>query len=515
MIRRHFLNGNDAYIMTSDTNPEVLAVCYAQGWCRDEEYMTKSEAAAVTNADFGTVFKGNTSITHFDELEHFVGLTSITSGSFSGCSNLTTIKIPTTVRSIGSTAFNNCSGLTKVIINDIAAWCKISFGDNTANPLYYARHIYRDDNTEITSLVIPSSVATINGRAFEYCYGLTSISIPNSVKTINNYAFQSCTNLTSITIPASVTTISTGVFNNCRSIESITVDSNNTTFDSRNDCNAIIKKSNNQLVYGCRNTDIPSNVKSIGQYAFYGHTGLTSITIPSGVTSIGAYAFYNTRLISITIPSGVTVINNSLFNSCSNLETVVFEGNVTSIGNSVFQSCTSLASVTLPDTITTIGQTFDGCTNLVSVHMPSNLTSIGQYCFRNCKKLVDITIPSGVTSISISAFQYCESLTSITIPEGVTKIDAATFSGCKGMLSFTLPSTLTSVASNAFKDNTSLQTITCYATTAPSLVNNAFGGIKTGGTLYVPAGSTGYDVWMGTGNYYLGHYNWTKVEMQS
>ena len=123
------------------------------------------------------------------------GVTSIGDGAFWGCSGLTSVTIPNSVTSIGESAFSGCSGLQKVIVPDIAAWCGISFGDN---PLYYANHIYSDENTEIKDLVIPNSVTSIGRGAFRYCSDLTSVTIPNSVTSIGASAFSGCSGLTSV-----------------------------------------------------------------------------------------------------------------------------------------------------------------------------------------------------------------------------------------------------------------------------------------------------------------------------
>ena len=116
-------------------------------------------------------------------------------------------------------------------------------------------------------------------------------------------------------------------------------------------------------------------------------------------------------------------------------------------------------------------------------------TSIGDYAFYDCTSLASITIPSGVTSIGEGAFADCSGLTSIEIPSSVTSISGFAFADCRDLYS-----------------------ITSQATTAPTIQTTTFQNVKTGGTLSVPSGSTGYDVWMGTGNFYLGQYNWTKVE---
>ena len=111
--------------------------------------------------------------------------------------------------------------------------------------------------------------------------------------------------------------------------------------------------------------------------------------------------------------------------------------------------------------------------------------SIDNGVFYNCSSLTSIVIPSGVTSIGDYVFTYCTSLTSIVIPSGVTSIGEYAFEFC---------GSLTSIVSNA--------------TTAPTIQRSTFNDVKTGGTLTVPSGSSGYDVWMSL----LNSYNWTKVE---
>ena len=89
--------------------------------------------------------------------------------AFSWCTDLTSLTVPNTITSIGDYAFEGCGSLKKVIVQDISAWCGIEFAEFYSNPLFYARHLYSDENTEITDLVIPSSVTSIGRDAFDNC----------------------------------------------------------------------------------------------------------------------------------------------------------------------------------------------------------------------------------------------------------------------------------------------------------------------------------------------------------
>ena len=127
------------------------------------------------------------------------GLTSLGQNAFQRCTNLTSITIPSTLKTISKYAFSYCSKLTKVFVSDLAAWCGISFGDVNSNPLYYAHHLYSDENTEITELNIPEEVTSIGARAFQGGSSIASVTIPEGVTSIGNYAFSGCSSLTSVT----------------------------------------------------------------------------------------------------------------------------------------------------------------------------------------------------------------------------------------------------------------------------------------------------------------------------
>lgn len=272
---------------------------------------------------------------------------------------------------------------------------------------------------QLTSLEIPNTVTSIGDMAFFNCESLTSITIPNSVTNIGAHAFSDCSSLTSIFIPSSVTSIGHSPFNGC-SLISITVDPENTAFDSRENCNAIIRKSDNTLIQGCQTTIIPNSVTTIGEEAFYDCYSLASIVIPNSVTSIEEGAFMGCfNMSSITIPSSVTSIGHRVFNLCRSLTSIIIPNSVTSIGISLLNGASSLTSVELPNSITNIGNYFfSKCSSLTSIILPQNVVRVGEYAFYNCTSLTSVVCEAVNPPIcDASAFNCDRSSATLYVPE--------------------------------------------------------------------------------------------------
>ena len=324
-------------------------------------------------------------------------------------------------------------------------------------------------------------------------------------------------------------------------LESISVASENTAYNSRKDCNAIIETNTNTLLYGCKNTVIPGGldgVTGIGDYAFSGCTGLTSITIPASVTSIGIRAFEGcTNLLAVILNSTTMVtLGTNAFDGCTALNAIgVPEGTATAYktadnwldyaemiyaingtcGTNVYFSYnstgktlhlfgtggmkdydgmqqeyspwnsyrTEITTVVIHHGVTTIGDfSFYGCTSLASVTIPTSVTTIGVAAL-SYTSLANIVILANVTSISCGAFAGCSSLESISVAFGNTKyhsednclIETASHTLIAGCKNSVIPDDVTAISDYAFEGCTGLTSITIPAGVT-GIGNRAFYG---------------------------------------
>jgi len=389
---------------------------------------------------------------------------------------------------------------------------------------------YRSNGTEITitgytgaggAVVVPDAIGglpvrTIGDYAFSDRADLTGVVIPDGVTSIGSYGFLGCTGLTSIEVAAG-----NAVY---RSEDGVLFNRSQTTliqYPGGKRGSYVIPNSvtsiGQEAFRGCMGLTsvvIPGSVTEIGWETFSGCTGLASVVIPDGVTSIGGGAFSGcTGLTSVVIPDSVTSIGDGAFSGCTGLISVVIPGSVTSIGDGAFYGCPGLTSVAIPNSVTAIGdQVFSGCTNLTNIEVaagnavyrsedgvlfnrsqttliqypggkrgsyaiPGSVTSLGWGAFSGCTDLTSVIIPNSVTSVEGYTFYGCTGLTNMVIPTGVTSIENGTFSGCTSLTSMVIPTGVTSIGSYAFGDCTGLASVVI-----PGSVTSIGGGAFSGCT---------------------------------
>jgi hypothetical protein len=391
----------------------------------------------------------------------FRGCTSLTDivcisageGAFSGCSGLQSITIPNGDRSggFGKNAFYGCTGLKKVIIKDISNWCKTWFGSPESNPLYYAQHLFSDEDTEIKDLYIGRDIYDINDYVFYKAEYINNIHIlQDTPPTIKENTFgNTCYTWTDVFVPAETKEQyqNADYWKNFKSISEIDY---TTEYDgvmyrvlSESEAETIANKDrySGDVVIADSVTISGKEYRVIAVGGFARSANLTSVTIPNSVTTIKDFAFaYCNALSSISIPNSVTIIESEAFMNCSALTSVSLGNNLTIIGQRAFENCTGLTSITIPNSVTTIGGgAFRNCSGIASITFPNSLRMISSQAFSNCSGLKSLSLPNGITTLESRAFENCTGLTSIYIPSSVNNIGGSgyingnAFIGCSGL----------------------------------------------------------------------------------
>ncbi len=472
------------YGITKDNKVEKDGIIYV---IKDDEAIVTRYVGNDTNVTISNTieFNGNT----YD-------VTTIGKNSFSNCTSLTSITIPSSVTTIGNNVFNGCSSLTIYCETESqpSGW---DSDWNGGSPVYYG--ITKDNKIEKDGIiyVIQNDEVIIT----EYLGNDSNVIIPNTIELNNKtykitalgeYLFLNCTSLKKVTIPNNVTKIGSSAFRGCTSLEKITLQFVGGSKDS-----------NTYLGYIFGAPSYRDNSK-------YVPSSLKEVVVLEGCTSIEANAFRDcTSLTSITIPSSVTTIKNHAFFGCTSLKNVYYEGTIEDwcniefdsspmyyakhfymlSSNNVYEEVTSLE---IPNTVTNIGDyQFDGFNNVTSITISSSVTTIGDYAFYGCNSLTSITIPSSVTTIGKYAFSGCTSLEKITLPfigasqdatgnnaklsyifgavpsslkevvilVGCSSIVEYAFSECTFLTNIVIPSSVTTIGMRAFENCTSLTSI--------------------------------------------------------
>ena len=279
---------------------------------------------------------------------------------------------------------------------------KVVFSGRTLKVIDISTYAFNESNIE--TIVLPNTLKSIGNCAFEASKKLQSISIPNSVDSIGSFAFGSCSSLKKAIIEDSMTPLGidvtnsyAGIFRLCP-IEYLYIGRNIKRIISHD--GGASWYDNNMSPFGFQeflssqlSIELGDKVLTLCDNIFDGAKKLLSIDIPANVNSIGESAFRNCiALKEIVIPSEVIEIRPYTFSGCSNLSSITLRSNLKQIGDGAFSECSKISSINLREELEIIGNSaFEGCASLSEISLPNTLKQIGSKSFGKCSSIIKVT----------------------------------------------------------------------------------------------------------------------------
>ncbi|MBE7076728.1 MAG: leucine-rich repeat domain-containing protein, partial [Clostridiales bacterium] len=376
------------------------------------------------------------------------GLLEIEADALKNCPEVTHVKLPDTLTTLGSGAFFGCTKLTDI---DLSETQLTSIGGQA----FY-------QCTSLESIVIPETVTTIGGSIFAKCTSLKTCVLPTGLKGMLYATFSDCTSLESITIPEGINILRYDTFKGCSSLKELVIPENVTSLEHR-------------VIAGCtslKKLTLPSTVTSIHNSCFQAGTSnvLEEIVVTGNGTNfqnINGFLVWKNSEVALATNSAVTVPANmtKMWPGCASLQ----------------ENRTSIDFALSDATMTTLEyNVFEGCTNLKDIEIPSALTSFGVYCFYQCSSIERVEIPSGVTTIPMHCFRDCKALKEVVLNEGLRTLDLYAFCGAGSNFSLRiiLPDSLERIKTQSF-NGASIDTIRIPPNVTPDTTSFYQAKIKT------------------------------------
>ena len=452
---------NLEYVYIKYGVPRIEANAFRSSTALDMVYIPSSTSYVGANAFYGvgaTIYIGNTS-------------SSFTSGWASGWNGSSSVM------------YDYPSSASSAVISSMyPGW---DFYDSTEDFIWVINYTGSETSVTIPAVVkevslgydgcatglnnITSMYVGVNVEVFSFNGDgnskLTTLTLSPGLVVLDEGAFKNLTKLTSITIPYTVRTIRLRPFINTPELTSIVVDSKNPYFDSRDNCNAIIKTENNSLIGASNCSTIPASVEGIGQGAYYAAT-INNMVIPGNVKYIESGSIY-VYTASLTLQSGVEHISNDAIVIRQNCavsipETVKYVGYraITAFDKTIDLTISVASGNPFYDSRDNCNAIVDTATNKLVVGtnntvIPSTVTSIGLFAFAGstfgggCSFANTFSIPSTVTSIEMYAFQAATFAGNVSF-SGVKKLGVGAFKGATFNGTVTLSSTLVEIGTGAF-----------------------------------------------------------------
>ena len=452
---------------------------------------------------------------------------------FSGCTSLTDITIPNTVRNCNYSSY--CGPLAESSIETVifeegfenipAYICSgaknlksVTIPEKPDNLEGYRIGDYAFANSGLEEITIPDTILDLGSGVFSNCMALKKVNFSTDLKTIGNSCFAGCTALTEFTVPNGVTSLGSGVFSGCKYLDRVTIGTKVQTIGNNcfSDCIRLktvnmgknVKELGSSAFSGCislSSLDF-ANIQRIGSYALDGCTKITSIKLGSKAESVGDYAFSNLENLTDIDLGGVTYLGYYIFNDCvsltditipstvtrcnyssycgplaeSSIETVIFEDGFENIPAYICSGAKNLKSVTIPEKPDNlegykIGDYAFANSGLEEITIPDTVLDLGSGVFSNCTALKKVNFSTDLKTIGNSCFAGCTALTEFTVPNGVTSLGSGAFSGCKYLNKITTGTKVQTIGNNCFSDCIRLKTVN-MGKNVKELGSDAFSG---------------------------------------
>jgi len=426
------------------------------------------------------------------------GLRYIGSNAFASASKLTSIVIPASVQEIGDRAFDSTSAMKKITIPEdskLEGIGEYAFNSSGIDGIYLPDSITYIGQQAfhsckgLTNVVLPAALKALSSMVFRYCGNLQSVTMQEGLEEIGNSAFNYCNSLISVTIPDSVTVTGSSVFSSCPALEEVLMTENSQLKSIGNysfyGCTSLKRVIFGPLVetFGTENINskgedvrnlitnctaleevkMPDALVDIPEGVFKGCASLKTVNLPASCSTIAKDAFNGCSAITeLTLFASLTSIGANAFANCTGLTTVNVESGcgLLRIADGAFENTTALSGVALPSTVTHIGNRAFMNSGIAEAPIPTSLTKIGDYAFYGCANLTSVGIPSTVTGIGAYAFAGCENLKSLALSVGLKTIGDFAFADCGKITEVIIPKTVAFMGANPFTNCTGLTSIT-------------------------------------------------------
>ncbi len=351
------------------------------------------------------------------------GVESIGEAAFYGCSALITMRIPASVKLIGNEAFARCTRLERFIVDEqnshYAAPDGVLYNKTVTTLVAYP-------NAKGSTYSLPATVGEIGPWAFMGCTKVERLVMSNALTTIGDAAFLGCSALSHIELPESLTSIGRWAFAECAALRRTTIPASVSTIgdDAFSFCDSLenIFVSNDNSHFTSDNGVLLNKERTKVVCCPGAKNG--SYQLPNSVTAIDDHAFYGSHALQeVVIPAGTTLINNNPFVFCDSLEKILVDDANSSFssvdGTLLNKERTAILAFpngrtgdyAVPQTVTAIGsEPFMMSKRLTRLALPATLTTIGDYTFLGCEELTTVNIPPSVETIGNGAFADCTEL---------------------------------------------------------------------------------------------------------